>query len=292
MADWQGKSKATALGYRIFVKTLTTFGIRPAYLLLKLVAGYYCLFSKTSTRASWQFFRQGLGLGWWPGIGKLYRNYEVFGQTLIDKVVVMGGLKNPFSFDFEGEDILREMVAGGRGGLLLSAHMGNWEIAGHLLQRLKTRVNVVMFDGEHEAIKAYLEKVAGKRIMQVIIIKDDLSHIYAINEALNRNELVCMHADRFLPGNKTLSQNFLGRPASFPAGPFVLAATFKVPVSFVFAFKESWKHYHFYASNPVDHGVLPKKDLQQKLLADFSAQMEEKIKKYPEQWFNYYDFWG
>ena len=108
---------------------------------------------------------------------------------------------------------------------------------------------MVMYDGEHQQIKKYMETVTGKRNMQVIIIKEDLSHIYAISEALKNNELVCIHADRFVEGNKTIHCHFLGEPARFPAGPFVLAATFKVPVSFVFAFKETDKHYHLYASN-------------------------------------------
>ena len=83
--------------------------------------------------------------------------------------------------------------------------------------------------------------------MHVIVIKEDLSHIYEISEALKKNELVCMHADRFLEGNKTLVGCLLGEKAKFPMGPFVLAATFKVPVSFVFAMKETSLHYHFFS---------------------------------------------
>ena len=57
-----------------------------------------------------------------------------------------------------------------------------------------------------------------------------------------------MHADRFLEGNKTLTGIFLNKPARFPAGPFLLARTFRVPVSFVFAMKDGSLDYHFYAS--------------------------------------------
>ena len=132
--------------------------------------------------------------------------------------------------------------------MLLSAHIGNWDIAGHLFKRLETRINIVMFDGEHEQIKEYLEVVTGKKSVNIIVIKNDLSHIYAISDAFKNNELVCMHADRFIEGNKTLTTDFLGEKARFPMGPFLLASTFKVPVSFVFAVKESKLHYHFFAS--------------------------------------------
>ena len=148
-----------------------------------------------------------------------------------------------------------------------------------------------MYDGEHRQIKKYMEKVTGQRNMNVIVIKEDLSHIYAISEALKNNELVCIHADRFIAGNKTMATDFLGAPSRFPAGPFVLAATFKVPLSFVFAFKETDMHYHLYASEPKEYTGLAKADMMQQVLQDFAAAMEAKAKQYPDQWFNYYNFW-
>jgi predicted LPLAT superfamily acyltransferase len=148
-----------------------------------------------------------------------------------------------------------------------------------------------LYDGEHEQIKEYLEGVTGKRNVNIIVIKNDLSHIYAISDAFTKNELVCMHADRFLEGNKTLTADFLGAPARFPMGPFLLASKFKVPVSFVFAVKESKLHYHFFASEIKDYSTISKDAVMQEMLNDYAAEMEKKVKQYPEQWFNYYNFW-
>ena len=203
----------------------------------------------------------------------------------------MSGIDNKFTYNFDGEENLRRITDLKKGGLLISAHLGNWEIAGHLLKRLETKINVVMYDGEHQQIKKYMEGVTGKRNMNVIVIKEDLSHIYAISEALKNNELVCIHADRFVEGNKTMTTAFLGEAAKFPAGPFVLAATFKVPLSFVFAFKETDMHYHLYASDIKQYPGLSKDAMMQQVLKDFVTEMEEKAKLYPEQWFNYYNFW-
>jgi len=291
MSSWQGRSKGTPLGYRIFISILKNFGVAPAYLLLRFVAGYYFLFDRKSSKILRSYFRDRLHFGKWKTIGMMYKNYYVFGQGIIDKVVMMANVDNKFTFDFDGEENLREITALGKGGLLLSAHLGNWEIAGHLLNRLETRINIVMYDGEHEKIKQYLEGVTGKRNMNVIVIKDDISHIYAINEALRNNELVCMHADRFVEGNKTVSHKFLDEGARFPLGPFVLASTFKVPVSFVYAFKETNKHYHLFSSEPKRYDHLSKPDIVPALLKDYVEEMERKAKLYPVQWFNYYDFW-
>lgn len=291
MASWQGRSQALPLGYRIFVVVLKRLGLSPAYGLLRFVAAWYFLFSSKSTSALKSYFRERLVYPRRKATRAIYQTYYHFGQTLIDKVAVMAGLNTPFTYDFDGEEWLHQMVKEGKGGLLLSAHMGNWEIAGHLLKRLKAPINVVMYDGEQEQIKAYLEKVTGGRNMKLIIIRDDLGHIFAINEALQRNELVCMHADRFLEGNKTISTQFLGKTANFPAGPFLLAASLQVPVSFVYAFKESRRHYHFFASPPVLYKEGAKQERMLRALQDFVKETEKKIGLFPTQWFNFYDFW-
>jgi predicted LPLAT superfamily acyltransferase len=291
MPLWQGKSKATPLGYRIFVSTLKNFGVQPAYILLRLVASYYFLFSYKSSENIFSFFRKRIGYGKIKSYFKLYKNYYLFGQSLIDRVVVMANIPNKFTFNFEGEENLREMVSQQKGGLLLSAHIGNWEIAGHLLKRLNTKINIVMFDEEHQKIKQYLDSVTGEKNMHVITIKSGLSHIYEISDAFKNNELVCMHADRFLDSNKTFDHVFLGSEAKFPMGPFILAAQFKVPVSFTFAMKETNLHYHFSATRPREYNYPSKEIFMKEVLNDFVAEMEKKVKQYPEQWYNYYNFW-
>lgn len=291
MPSWQGKSKGTTFGYSIFVAVIKKFGVRPAYALLAVVAFYYFLFSFKTSKIIYGFYRKRLRYGRFSSLLKLYRNYYRLGQTLIDKIAIMSGAAVNFTFNFDGEENLRQITALQKGGLLLSAHVGNWEIAGYLLKRLNTRINIVMFDGEHQKIKEYLKSVTGETTAKIIVIKNDLSHIFEINEALKNNELVCMHADRFVEGNKTIETDFLGSPAKFPLGPFLLAAKFKVPVAFVFALKETTFHYHFFSTEAKDYSMYEKDESVAQMLKGFAKAMEEKVKTYPEQWFNYYDFW-
>ncbi|MGJ7030700.1 lipid A biosynthesis acyltransferase [Niabella hirudinis] len=291
MANWDGSSKGNKLGYSIFIALLRAGGTAPAYFLLRFVALYYFLFSTRANRAIRYYLRQRLHYSGWKAIRLRYQDYYWFGQALIDRIVMMSGIRNRFTFNFDGEEHLREMVAAGKGGLLLSAHIGNWEIAGHLLKRLQTKINIVMYDGEHQQIKEYLDGVTGERNAHIIIIRDNISHIYEIMEALNNNELVCMHSDRFLSGNKTLMADFLGHPALFPAGPFTIAAKLPVPVSFVFALKESSTHYHFFATPGMEYRNHPQKAGPEWVLADFVQQMTQKVQDYPAQWYNYYPFW-
>jgi predicted LPLAT superfamily acyltransferase len=292
MPQWQGKSKGTVLGYQIFVFVCKHLGVYPAYFILRFVAFYYFLFSWNSSGHTYRYFRRRFKYGRVSSLIKLYQNYYVFGQTLLDKFIIMAGIPQRFTFHHDGSENLVKMMKNGKGGILISGHVGNWEAAGHLLRGINVHVNVVMYDGEHQRIKDYLGKQTGGSNFNIILIKNDMSHVYAIGDALLRNELICLHADRFMKGNKTAAVNFLGEPALFPVGPFLLAASFKAPVSMVYAFKETSQHYHFFSSELIlRKEEEPKDKFIERMMNTFVMDLEQKVKNYPLQWFNYYNFW-
>jgi predicted LPLAT superfamily acyltransferase len=295
MSSWEGKTRGGTTGYRIFLFLLNTFGIKAAYSLLYFVASYYVVFVPKATKPMRYYFSKVLGFGKLKTTFFLFRNNISFGKALIDKVALLSGVNNNFTFNFEGEKYLHDMAAN-EGGLIISAHIGNWEIAGNLLERINTKVHIVMLDAEHKKIKALLEGAMTKKTMQVIPILDDMSHLFKIREALKKNEIVAIHGDRFLPGSKTITMNFLGKPAQLPTGPFYIAMKYKKPVVFVSAVKESNDHYHFKSTKPVlypnSRNVEQKEIYLRKMIGDYIETMEATIRKHPEQWYNYYYFWN
>jgi predicted LPLAT superfamily acyltransferase len=220
----------------------------------------------------------------------------MLGKTLIDKVAVLSGMKKKYSFNFDGEEYLRQMVADGHGGILINAHVGNWEVAGELLERLDTTIHVLMFDAEREQISKYLSDVMTEKKMHVIVIREDMSHLNEIKEALSNKEIIAMNGDRFVEGNKVYKVNFMGRPALFPAGPFSIAAKFDVPVTFAFAMKETRTHYHFFATPPKKVGrfktLSEREQMLRRMVEEYAGELEKMLKLYPLQWFNYYQFWN
>jgi predicted LPLAT superfamily acyltransferase len=292
MRAWQGKTRGGVAGYRIFVWTLKNLGISFAYFLLYFVIAYYLVASRKAFLSIFRFYHGILKYSFSKSVASVCRNYYLFGQVLIDKIAVLSGLQNSFSFDFEGEEYLRMM---NDGGLLISGHVGNWEIAGQLLNRLEKNINILLFDAEHERIKGYLSEVLTNRRVNFIVIREDYSHLQEIKDALARKEIIAMHGDRFIEGNKTIVLDFLGRPAQFPVGPVHLAARFGVPVSYVFAMKEKRFHYHFYAT-PLQV-IEPSNNLRKRdeifasAVGEFVNAFEYAVRKFPLQWFNYYDFW-
>jgi predicted LPLAT superfamily acyltransferase len=296
MAKWEGKSKGSVLGYKIFVFILNSLGLKPAYFVLRFVALYYFLTARESNKHLFFFYHHILKYKRRTAWEKVYRNYYLFGQTLLDKVALLAGIKTNFTSNHEGGDVLDKIAASGKGGILISGHIGNWEIAGQLLNRLNTTFNILMYENERENLKQYMDQIQTKKNVRIIAIKEgELGHMIELYNAFSRNELVVMHGDRFRDHTKTLEVPFLGRPAEFPAGPFLMASKFGVPVTFVFAVKEGDAHYHLFASEPVqlkrarteEQTTTAVNDLLQRYLHEF----ETIVRRYPEQWFNYYAFW-
>ncbi len=292
MAKWTGKSKGTPLGYKIFI-TLVKIDTRVAYLLLIPVSLYYLLFSnKTQIK---YFYKQRLNYGKAKTIISVYKNYLNLGKVLIDKIAILSGQKDSYNFNFEGEQHLHKIVEEKKGGLLLGAHMGNWEVAGELLERVDTVVNILMVDNEHNQLKEIIEKATNKKNVNIIQIKDDISHVILVIEAFKRKELVVMHGDRFVDGTQTVTIDFLGEMAKFPIGPMVLASKFGIPVSFVFSLKESNRNYHFYATEGKIYSnkqqINEKQQAIENMVKEYSQNLERMVKKYPLQWFNYHKFW-
>jgi predicted LPLAT superfamily acyltransferase len=288
MSKWNGRSRGTVLGYKIFLFSIRGFGIKPAYFILRFVSFYFFLVARKNKNVLRKFYCDQLHIDKQKVSKLILKNFYVFGQTLIDRVAFLAGKENQYTHSFENEEILLAMEKAGKGGILLSAHVGNWETAGNLLkERVSKTIHVVMLQAEEANIKNYLDDKTGGSRFSIIPIKDDLSHVVKIKNALDKNELIAMHADRYMEGAKFIELPFFGRQARFPLGPFLIASKFNAPVSFVFAIRHPAMHYALSATVPLAH----EKNAEQ-LAALYVEQLEKKVTENPEQWFNYYDFYA
>tara|TARA_R100000306_G_scaffold46671_2_gene44519 strand:+ start:67565 stop:68482 length:918 start_codon:yes stop_codon:yes gene_type:complete len=286
---WTGKSRGTVFGFKVFVFFIKNFGTRAAYLLMHLPIPYFCLFSRSNVKGLRYYFRKRLHYSWLKSSVSIYKTYYNFGQTLVDKIAIPIGNKDKYTYEFDGEEHITEMLALGEGGILISAHVGNFELAQYFFKQrnFDTAISIVITDQDHEDIKEYLGQFTKREHVNFIIVKEDLSHIFEINAALAQNRIVCISGDRFLNKAKTLEAKLLGKKAKFPIGPFQIATRLQVPVLFVYVMREPKRHYHLYARKV----KIEQRDAQD-LLNKFADHLERVVKKYPLQWFNFYDFWG
>lgn len=290
MSQWDGKTKGTLLGYKIFVFFIQKLGVRTAYGLLIFVACYYFICYPKNFQSIYYYLHNRLGYSKFSSFLKVYQSYFVFGQTIIDKVAISAGMRDQFTYEFDGIENLKEILTEQNGGILISAHLGNFEISERFFSELdfSFQINQVTVDGEVSVIKEYLESFSQKSTIRYIYIKEDMSHIFDINKALSNNELICFTGDRYFEGSKVMTAKLLGKEAVFPVGPFLLASRLGVPVIFVYVMKEKNLHYHLYARKAEG---LKKRDAQSVLDA-YVLSLEGMLKKYPLQWFNFFDFWN
>ncbi|MBZ9729623.1 lipid A biosynthesis acyltransferase [Salegentibacter sp. JZCK2] len=289
MANWKGQSRGTVVGLRIYVFIIKTFGLYVSYFVLLFVALYFVFFAFNSTKSVYYLFRKRLGYSSFKAAFSVYKSYFTFGKIQLDRIAIASGLKHKYSFEFDGIHHIENLLEQKKGGILLTAHIGNFNLAKHFFDDKNNHqiVNLVVTDLEHEEIKNYLDSVTGKSAIKLIVLKDDLSHIFEMNKALQNNELLVFAADRYIENAKTFTHNFMGEAVRFPQGPFKLAARNKIPVLFVHIMREKNFHYHFYA-RPYN----PEKNDAKILLKAYLENLETMLKKYPHQWYNYYDYWN
>ena len=292
-SSWDGTTKGGLWGYRFFIRTVQLFGVSAGYGFAAFIVFYYIIFVPRSSRAIYRYFRQRRHLCRWKAATMTYRNFYRFAQVLIDKIAIPAKLAKGFTYRFDDgySDLLR-ILDGSAGCILMSAHVGNWDIAGEFFGHYGPQLNIVMLDAEHRRIQQLLDAVTGDKNYRIIALRDDMSHVFKIGKALANKEYICFQSDRYLPGAPTLTRPLLGAPAKFPAGPFQIAARSRTPAVFFFAMRERGRRYRFCFYPAQMNPALTKKELSDSLAAQYVLALEEILHRYPEQWFNYYDFWA
>jgi predicted LPLAT superfamily acyltransferase len=291
---WSGRTRGGVLGNWAFVQIVRLLGVRWAYGLLVFVAAWFTAASPRSFRCSLDFLQRVLGpQPIWKKPLLVYRHFFSFGVTLLDRVaVIMGHAK--IECRFEGEPMFQEHLGHGKGLLLLGAHVGSWEIGGHLLgRRFGVPVNVVVLEKDEARIRRmYDQALAGKQFRLLSTDGHPLRSI-PIAAALRRGEIVCLLGDRSF-GGADLPAEFLGGTARFPTGPYQLAAATGAPVFQVFVVRERLGHYRFFTFPPRILGrelLRAGSEALQPHVDEYAGRLAETARQYPFQWFNIYPFW-
>jgi predicted LPLAT superfamily acyltransferase len=252
------------------------------------VAIYFIPFAPKATKAVWLYNRKHLGYGVIRSVVELYMHYFVFGQTLIDKVALKAGMKDRYSFEFDNYERFLQIIDGSQGVILIGAHVGCWEAGSVFFGNYGKKINIVMFDVEKQEVREALEKQATESNYKIIPVNQgSLEALLQIKIALNEGEYVCFNGDRHIDTTTAVSRNFFGGDALFPIGPFRIAAKCRVPVVFYFSMREKGMKYRFMFTEVTEELRNP-----DHLLDKYKESLEAIVRKYPRQWFNFYNFWN
>ncbi len=194
----------------------------------------------------------------------------------------------------EGTERLLAAREAGKGAILLTAHVGNFELGGLFLRQLGLEVAVVYAPDPSPAVERH--RAGAREAMGVRGIQVTTSALASISvlRALEENVFVAMQGDRDYSGTGRRLP-FLGATASFPIGPFLLAASSGAPLLPVFVLQEPDGRYRTVVEPPIRVAAAPSRKERDAVLTDamraFVGILERTIRENPTQWYRFTPFW-
>jgi predicted LPLAT superfamily acyltransferase len=299
---WAHLNEATFIaGMRVLFWIFRLFGRWPFRAVLYPVVVWYMLTKPVARKASADYLRRIAAFNGShhraPSVRAVLRHFSSFAESILDKMLLWGGLFKLDETILHGQQHLTDRIALGKGGLLICAHLGNLELCRILARQQPGLKLTVLVHTKHaqafNRLLAQLDPASQLNLMQVTEISPATAVLLA--EKVEQGEFVVIAGDRIpvSPDPRVAIAPFLGQVAAFPVGPYVLASLLRCPVYLIFSIRMgriSELHFELLRES-ID---LPRKNRNEvlgKLAADYAARLEYFCLCAPLQWFNFYDFW-
>ena len=291
--EWiERPERSNRMALRFIVWIALTLGRRVARSLLYPICAYFLLFSFHTRRASRQYLRRVLGRE--PAAADAFRHYHTFAATILDRVFLFNDQYGRFDVRIHGEDVVAEMVAGGKGCFLLGAHMGSFEIVRALgIRNARARIGLVMYEDNATQFNSVLRAINPDADLHVIAL-GRVDSMLKVEAALDAGEFVGMLGDRTIQDEGTVGCTFLGEEARFPLGPFRIAWMLRRPVVLMFGLYRGGNRYDIHFERLVDMRDVPRAErdaILERTLRRYVERLEHYCRQAPFNWYNFYDFW-
>ncbi len=234
--------------------------------------------------------RRGLLLFW-----KTYRVFYSFCDFVVSYCYVPRATHEQLLRMLVGPDASAQAIEPcleeGKGVIVWTAHLGNWEFASRLLELRGRTVHVARVVERDQPAEAMLRDLMVNERLRVVDLSQGVLASVELLHALRANEIVAMQGDRvyhrFCAGAP-----FFGTTASFPLGPFFLSYVSGAPVVPGFVVRQGWLRYRVIMGDAIrlPHTGDRDADLQCGLRQAVRF-LEETVRSYPDQWLNFYEFW-
>ena len=283
-----------ALGFRLFEMVLKLHGLRGAYAVLYPVCLYYLLFDRPARRGGMAYVRRRF-----PEDGSPKRWLHVYrlmvsqGKQLIDRYVAIA---REGVFDIVLDDqghLVSCLEDSDTGVILLTAHIGNWQVGMTTLSETERRVHIVMRPEDNPAVSEYLKISHPTADVEIISPNSFLSGVVEIVAALNNGHIVSIMGDRRYDFD-AVGVRFLGDTAWFPYGAFHIAATVGCPLVVLITVKDSTHRYVIDASHvlrPRYESRARRDEQRRRWVQEYASILESFLLEHPYQCFLFQDIW-
>lgn len=190
-----------------------------------------------------------------------------------------------------GYEVIKEALSGGKGAILLTAHLGNWELGGIVLSQLGHPVNVVYFpDGSSRIEKNRTRRRLMRGVKEIKLDPERISPL-AMMRALEAGELVALQGDKLFH-DSGMKVKFFDAHAFFPRGPVLLAMLTGAPILPCFILMDKDARYKIVVEPPIHAAKTGdrEKDIEENL-TKVAAVFEKYIGMHYDQWYCLTRFW-
>jgi predicted LPLAT superfamily acyltransferase len=263
-----------------------------ARLLLYPITLYFLITAHTARRVSYGYLKRvrGRPISWWH----VFRHFHCFAATILDRVYLLKGEFEHFQVTLHQKEILHRQIATGKGCILLGSHLGSFEVLRTLgVTQQDFPLKVLMDIAHNENITRFLDAL-NQQIASTVIMPDRPDTLLRVKESLDAGFLIGVLGDRVTSGGKTTHCEFLGAPATFPAGPILLPAMMHCPVILFFGLYRGRNRYEIYFEEFAQEIILDRDhratDIQ-RWMKRYVERLEYYARLAPYNWFNFYPFW-
>ncbi len=218
---------------------------------------------------------------------QVYRNQAVNLLEVLRLPLLMGRREASERIDLHLDNFLEKTKAQGKGGVLVSGHFGNWELAGVCIGLLVTPIAVVAKRLKNRAVNNEIERLRTLHGNTVIYKKQALREGLSI---LRKGGIVATLGDQSDP-DAGFVMDFLGREASVFLGPAFLALRANVPI-FALMCRRQMDGKYLIEAEEIDTSDLSfSRENIEELTMRYTRAIERYIVLYPEEWFWVHNRW-
>jgi predicted LPLAT superfamily acyltransferase len=267
-------------------------GRATARLLLYPITLYFVITGREARKASYGYLTRlrGTRPHWW----NVFRHFYYFAATILDRIFLLKSEFDLFDVSVHQREVLHQLVDSGQGCILLGSHLGSFEVLRAIgVTQQEFPLKVLMDIAHNEKITTFLDSL-NQQIASTVIVPDRPDTLLRVKESLDEGYVIGILGDRPTSDGKTAKVNFLGAPATFPAGPILLAAMMHCPIILFFGIYRGGNRYDIYFEKFADEITLNRErrsDEIQQWIQRYVERLEHHARVAPYNWFNFYPFW-
>ena len=186
-----------------------------------------------------------------------------------------------------------QLLAQGRGAILVTGHYGNWEIGSVLMRRvLLLPLTIVGMAEASPEVSRLRREIRDRLGVDTIEVRQSLHTALEIRRRLSDNGIVAMLMDRHL-GRDRVQVTLLGRPAWFLRTPALMGYLSGAPLMPCFIHRtESQPAFSVFLGEPIVVAIdRPRDEAIQQAAQQFADQLSARVRRHPEYWYQFYRYW-